>query len=160
MNLARSQFEATIGNMMSALDRFVDTGKLRFKDLVGSIIKDLIKLELKASATSFLKTLGAGRGNFLSSLGSMFGGFFADGGSPPVGRASIVGEKGPELFVPKTAGTIIPNRDLGGSSTVTTTTINISAVDAQSVARLFADNRHLLLGVTRQAEREMPYRMR
>jgi hypothetical protein len=90
----------------------------------------------------------------------MFGGFFADGGSPPVGRASIVGEKGPELFVPKTAGTIIPNRDLGGSSTVTTTTINISAVDAQSVARLFADNRHLLLGVTRQAEREMPYRMR
>jgi len=160
VNLARSQFEATIGNMMSALDRFVDTGKLRFKDLVGSIIKDLIKLELKASATSFLKTLGAGRGNFLSSLGSMFGGFFADGGSPPVGRASIVGEKGPELFVPKTAGTIIPNRDLGGSSTVTTTTINISAVDAQSVARLFADNRHLLLGVTRQAEREMPYRMR
>ena len=41
-------------------------------------------------------------------------GSFANGGSPPVGRASLVGEKGPELFVPKTAGTIIPNNAMGG----------------------------------------------
>ncbi len=34
---------------------------------------------------------------------------FANGGRPPVGRASLVGERGPELFVPRTAGTIIPN---------------------------------------------------
>lgn len=36
-------------------------------------------------------------------------GAFADGGDPPVGKASIVGEVGPEVFVPKSAGTIIPN---------------------------------------------------
>ena len=41
-------------------------------------------------------------------------GSFANGGSPPVGRASLVGERGPELFVPKTAGTIIPNNAMGG----------------------------------------------
>lgn len=33
---------------------------------------------------------------------------FADGGRPPVGVPSLVGEKGPELFVPSAAGTIIP----------------------------------------------------
>ena len=33
---------------------------------------------------------------------------FAAGGNPPVGKASLVGEKGPELFVPSAAGTIIP----------------------------------------------------
>ena len=33
---------------------------------------------------------------------------FAEGGRPPVGVPSLVGEKGPELFVPSTAGTIIP----------------------------------------------------
>jgi len=33
---------------------------------------------------------------------------FAEGGNPPVGKASLVGEKGPELFVPSAAGTIIP----------------------------------------------------
>ena len=41
---------------------------------------------------------------------------FASGGRPPVGRPSIVGEKGPELFVPSTAGTIIPNDKMGGST--------------------------------------------
>ena len=50
-------------------------------------------------------------GTFVPSLG---GKGFANGGSPPVGRASLVGEKGPELFVPKTAGTIIPNNAMGG----------------------------------------------
>ena len=39
---------------------------------------------------------------------------FAAGGRPPVGRPSIVGERGPELFVPTTAGTVIPNDKLGG----------------------------------------------
>ena len=33
---------------------------------------------------------------------------FAAGGRPPVGRPSLVGEKGPELFVPSSSGTIIP----------------------------------------------------
>ena len=42
---------------------------------------------------------------------------FAAGGRPPVGRPSIVGERGPELFVPSTAGTVIPNDKLGGGLT-------------------------------------------
>jgi len=42
---------------------------------------------------------------------------FADGGRPPVGRPSIVGEKGPELFVPRSSGNIIPNNKLGGGNT-------------------------------------------
>lgn len=33
---------------------------------------------------------------------------FADGGRPPVGVPSLVGERGPELFVPDRSGTIIP----------------------------------------------------
>lgn len=43
---------------------------------------------------------------------------FANGGDPPVGRPSIVGERGPELFVPKSSGTIIPNHALGGDVNV------------------------------------------
>ena len=42
---------------------------------------------------------------------------FANGGKPPVGKPSIVGERGPELFVPSTAGTIIPNHSLGSGVT-------------------------------------------
>lgn len=51
-------------------------------------------------------------GAISSAFGSILG--FADGGRPPVGRVSMVGERGPELFVPDAAGTIIPNHALGG----------------------------------------------
>ena len=56
---------------------------------------------------------GSFGGNAFSNVGGIeFGSFgvgsFAEGGRPPVGRPSLVGEKGPELFVPSTAGTIIP----------------------------------------------------
>lgn len=62
-------------------------------------------------------------GDSLDNLINLRGGWgtipgFANGGDPPVGRVSIVGERGPELFIPKTAGTIIPNGALGGSNVV------------------------------------------
>jgi tape measure domain-containing protein len=53
---------------------------------------------------------------------------FADGGYPPMGKASLVGERGPELFVPSRAGTIIPNNKLGGGDSVTNViTVNVDA---------------------------------
>jgi len=49
---------------------------------------------------------------FSAGTGTAFGGMsipgFAAGGNPPIGKASLVGEKGPELFVPRTSGTIVP----------------------------------------------------
>lgn len=49
--------------------------------------------------------------------------FFANGGRPPVGRPSVVGERGPELFVPDRAGTIVPNHAMGGANV----TVNVDA---------------------------------
>tara|TARA_R100000426_G_scaffold26333_2_gene22019 strand:- start:709 stop:1116 length:408 start_codon:yes stop_codon:yes gene_type:complete len=49
---------------------------------------------------------------------------YANGGRPPVGRPSVVGERGPELFVPDRKGTIIPNHALGSSTNVT---VNVDA---------------------------------
>jgi hypothetical protein len=63
------------------------------------------------------KLFGGGKKNeeglvpFIPSLG---GAGFANGGNPPVGKVSLVGEKGPELFVPRSAGTVIPNNRIGG----------------------------------------------
>lgn len=41
---------------------------------------------------------------------------FAEGGQPPVGQPSLVGERGPELFVPHESGTIIPHEALAGAA--------------------------------------------
>ena len=63
---------------------------------------------------------------FTSGLSPTLG--FANGGRPPVGRASLVGERGPELFVPKVAGTIIPNNAIGGGGTTNNMiTVNVDA---------------------------------
>ena len=56
---------------------------------------------------------------------------FAAGGRPPVGKPSIVGEKGPELFVPRQAGTIIPNNQLGGGSTSVVVNVDASGSAVQ-----------------------------
>jgi lambda family phage tail tape measure protein len=128
-------FDSLMGNMESAIDRFVRTGKLGFKDLAKSIIQDMIAIQMKAMASSFLSSLFGG-GGFTNDRGGreLSGSLgFADGGNPPVGRVSIVGERGPELFVPKTAGTIIPNHALGGMGGTTNVTNNyINAIDTKS----------------------------
>lgn len=59
---------------------------------------------------------------------------FADGGRPPVGRVSVVGERGPELFVPDAAGTIIPNHALGGGGV--SLTINAPGATAETVSMI------------------------
>ena len=121
--------------MNSALDSFVKTGKLSFKSLARSIIQDLIAIQLKAQASTILKSLFGGFGASSSMAGASVMGMagWADGGDPPVGKASIVGERGPELFVPKGSGTIIPNHALGGMGSTTNVTNNyINAIDTKS----------------------------
>ena len=54
-------------------------------------------------------------------------GSFAEGGRPPVGKTSLVGERGPELFIPSRAGTIIPNNKLGGESVTNNIVVNVDA---------------------------------
>lgn len=74
-----------------------------------AIINDLANSLLRMGINSMLGGIFGG-----TKIGGFLG--FANGGRPPVGRASVVGEKGPELFVPSTAGTIIPNDAIGGST--------------------------------------------
>jgi len=60
-------------------------------------------------------------------LGGILGGLFANGGQPPVNKISVVGERGPELFVPTSKGTIIPNGGFGGDSVTNVITVNVDA---------------------------------
>jgi lambda family phage tail tape measure protein len=150
-------FNSMTSNMNSAIDKFVDTGKLSFSDLASSIIKDLLKIELKAEATKIFGGMGGGGGLF-GAIGGLLG--FADGGDPPVGKASLVGERGPELFIPRTNGTIVPleGKAAGGNMVNNTYITNhISAIDSKSVAQLFAENRKTLLGTVQLAQKELPY---
>jgi phage-related minor tail protein len=151
-------FGIVMGNMERAIDDFVQTGKFNFKDFARSIILELIAIEMKAAASKFLKEIFSSASG--TGLGKLLG--FANGGTPPLNRPSIVGEKGPELFIPRAAGTVVPGKEvnMGGSGNGQVTNItnnyNISAVDARSVQQLFSENRRFLLGTVEAARRELP----
>jgi hypothetical protein len=67
-------------------------------------------------------------------LQKLFGGGRAMGGPVNAGTTYMVGERGPELFMPNASGTIIPNNKLSGGGTVINLTVN-GAIDGESTAR-------------------------
>lgn len=71
-------------------------------------------------------------------VSSVFGGFRANGGSVTAGTPYVVGEKGAELFVPKSNGMIVPNGAMGGGGTTINLTVN-GAIDAEGTARTIID---------------------
>jgi phage-related protein len=70
-------------------------------------------------------------------IDNIFGGGRANGGPVKSGTSYVVGERGPELFVPNTSGKIIPNGGSGGGSTINLT-VN-GAIDAEGTARTIID---------------------
>lgn len=104
------------------------------KDVFNNIFKEINKIVARELSQGLMKMLGGGlmpgesQGLF-SFLGNIFappgvaadagilsvmgfGGARATGGDVLAGRSYLVGENGPEAFVPRTAGTIIPNKQL------------------------------------------------
>jgi lambda family phage tail tape measure protein len=158
-------FTNAFKGMEDALVSFVQTGKLDFKSLANSIIADLIRIQIQnsimkplAQATSGMSLSGmfSSAGNFLSGL------FKADGGPVAGGQPYIVGEQGPEWFVPNGAGTIVPNGKSpstpGGSDGSTATAqapININfsvrAMDARSFQSAMVQNKAVVVGIVNQA---------
>ena len=78
---------------------------------------------------------------------------FERGGRPPVGRPSIVGEKGAELFVPDQAGTVVPNDKLGMNKNVTVN-FNINTVDARGFNELLVNSRGVIINLINSAMNE------
>lgn len=101
-------------------------GTKSLSDSLLGVIKQMARLIIQQqllNALSGFNLFGGGGGGMPTSLKTSGMKFFADGGRPPVGRPSVVGERGPELFVPDRAGTIIPNGGFGGANVV----VNVDA---------------------------------
>lgn len=102
-----------------------------FRDFAKSVMEDITRRLLNKSVVQPL--MGQ-----LDSVFSSAGGFFKDlfraqGGPVSASRPYIVGEKGPEMFVPKSAGNIIPNDQLGGGGVSV-----INVMDERELRRVVA----------------------
>jgi lambda family phage tail tape measure protein len=152
-------FESVVSNMGIALRNFVETGKLNFKDFVGDVVKELLYLEMKAQATMILRSVWGGITEALGmkTLPKKASGGYIDG-------PAFVGENGPELFIPRTPGTIIPQGSWqqmassgGGGLTVNGNYIaNMSAIDTQSATQFLASNKQTIWAAYQSANRMVP----
>lgn len=156
MERGAKAFDAVMSNMDSALNRFVQTGKLAFKDFAASVIRDLIAIELKAQAMSLLK-MG------LNALGFTSFGGKAGGGMVSQGLPYMVGENGPELFVPQRGGSIVPSNQIGADMGGSPQTVingpyiaNMSAIDTQSGIQFLAKNKNTIWAANMSAQRALP----
>lgn len=90
-------------------------------DVLKGLAQDVLRVLVRESVTNPLTDAvqgvfaGAGKGGLSGFFSNLFGGFRANGGPVMPGKAYVVGERGPELLIPGTAGTVVPG---GGGVTV------------------------------------------
>lgn len=117
-------------NAMKTLISDLSRGKSASEALAGALSKVGDKL-LDIAFDGIFGGIGkSGGGGILGSIGKFFG-FRAEGGNVEKGKPYIVGERRPELFVPDSAGRIVPRvpQQSGGGSGGTVVNITTPAGD-------------------------------
>lgn len=111
-----------------------------FVDMIRRMVAEVAAQQLLMSFFTWGAGLGGGIGSFFSAgLKSITPAPKALGGPVMGGTPYLVGEKGPELFVPGASGSIVPNSKLAASGGVTInqyTTINSQGDDTRLRAAL------------------------
>lgn len=116
--------------------KYVFDGVIVGADSAGEAVKRLGQKLLELAAMKFFEWVFGAIFNVKLPAGSVGTGSipgFAAGGSYKKGRARIVGENGPELDVPDSSGSIIPNHMLGGGGS--DVTVNVYAPPGSKVEK-------------------------
>ena len=118
------------------------TGAKKFSDAIKSMAKSVIDSLIQMLIQKYIvdAAFGAISGAFSGGStpaptggGGSVTGELARGGVATGGNPYLVGEKGPEIFVPSTTGRVVPNDQLGGGGVVVNQTINVTTGVQQTV---------------------------
>jgi len=155
---AQTQLSEDLATALLEGKSVMDSFKNFFKTLITQIIADTLRLMVIQPILSSLFGLSFGAGGSVTGMnfgGSFFGKLFGRERGGPVmkDKPYIVGEKGPELFIPRGAsGDIVANGAMGGVTNI----YNISAVDTQSFRQALAKDPEYLFNLTQSGARRMP----
>lgn len=106
--------QALGSSLESAFSKAIEGGT-SLREVLAGLLKDLARAMANAAFKQLLYGNASQGGGFSGLLGNLFGGFRAGGGPVMPNTAYIVGERGPELFMPSAAGQVIPNGAMAGS---------------------------------------------
>jgi len=158
---AKTYFNSFTKGLEDAFVSLFTNAKFSWKGFINGLIADFARIEFR-KMLSALSGTADGKGSILMTLFNWGKSFFgrADGGSVNNNTPYIVGERGPELFVPNGSGKIVPNEQLGRAyeQRPMQITYNINAVDAASFRALVARDPSFIYAVTEQGRRSQPSR--
>jgi hypothetical protein len=155
-SLAKGIFSSMENAFVNGFTNMVTTGKLKFKDLISTMIKELVRLAAQQAFKWLLSWATGGTSDIFGAVAKLFG--FADGGYVPTNGPILVGERGPEIISGMGGRTVTPNDELGGLMGGGGGTVNyyITAVDSQSFKQMVARDPEFLYAVTEKGRQRSP----
>lgn len=115
INERREKAAETFGDLFANV--LVQSNKAGLKQVLADFLQTLAIMAARAQAMKLFNLAQSSGGWFGSAVTAIFGGAKAMGGPVGAGRSYLVGEQGPEMFIPRTSGTIVPN-GMGGGVTI------------------------------------------
>ena len=179
LKMLRDINQAVFQNMTDALTNFIMTGKLNFRNFAATVLMEIARINAAAVAAQasrgIMGVLGNIVGNMFSTqLGNLYQastgitvddngvslmvGRKAGGGDILGGQPVLVGDAGPELFVPRNAGTIVPNSQLASSMPMGNQVTNyyIDAIDTKSFEERVLQSHNAVWAANQYANKSLP----
>jgi hypothetical protein len=138
--------------MSSAFENAMIKGR-GLREVLAGIGQDIAQVIVRMAITEPAGraiTSAIGSSGISDAFKSIFAGGKAAGGPVAADRAYLVGESGPELFMPRGAGSIVPNAQLGQGGGAPAVNITINAIDMVSFASRVNELRGMISGWARQ----------
>jgi lambda family phage tail tape measure protein len=164
--------EKSFGELKNVLADFVMTGKLNFQDfartitrmvieaLIGSAIQSALAkatelFKMKSIREALINVYTAGTRAFAQ--GGVLGPFLAAGviasglALVRANQPALVGEKGPEIIMPRRDMEVIPNKKISGMGGTVNVNFTINAVDTRGFRSLLNNEKGTIVNIINQA---------
>jgi phage-related minor tail protein len=131
-----------------SIARAAVSGKLSMKGMADAIVSDLDRI---GSKTYISQPIESAISSILGAIEPVSGARAA-GGPVAAGESYLVGEQGPEVFVPASSGSIAAG---GGAVSRPQVSLNVQATDAKSFLRSETQLSAMMLRVLKRGQRNM-----
>lgn len=136
--IGRSAQRELSGFLADPLADGLDELPLKFARILQQLAADALAAEIFQILKSFgSNASGGGAGGFLGFIGGLFGGGFAAGGQVSGSRPVLVGERGPEIFQPPGAGSIMPNVNINQAAQAPPMVQIVNTIDNAEIVGAF-----------------------
>ena len=163
---AVKSLSSELANALVKGENVFDALKNSFNNMLENILTQILQSQISSALAGLFGGAGGGGGGFgglggliqgflgVPTVGAAFGGlklpFLANGGIAQAGQPHIVGEKGPELFMPASTGRVVANDELNTGGGGAVVNFNINAIDTKTGTQFLLENKQKIIGMVSQ----------